>query len=89
MSKLNHTHPDVYEAFQSGLHPVRRSDREWAGLWTDLVIEQELMRSLKTSGGLTRGSGMSELQRAIWVMSRPACAQVNMTMQHLTGVHYN
>ena len=32
---------------------VRRSDRLWAGLSTDLVIEQVLMRSMKTSGGLT------------------------------------
>ena len=68
MSKLCETHPEVYAAFKKGLHPVRRSDREWAGLSTDLVIEQELMRSLKTSGGLTRGSRMSESQRAIWVM---------------------
>ena len=39
--------------------------------------------------GLTRGSRMSEHQRAIWVMSRPACAQANISMQHLTGVHHN
>ena len=89
MSHLHEKHPQVYEAFQHGLHPVRRSDREWAGLWADLGIEQELMHSLKTSGGLTRGTGMSELQRAIWVLSRPACAQVNICMQHLTGVHHN
>ena len=89
MSSLSETHPDVYEAFKEGLHPVRRSDREWAGLWTDLVIEQELMLSLKTIGGLTRGSRMSEHQRPIWVMSRPACAQANISMQHLTGVHHN
>ena len=35
------------------------------------------------------GSKMSESQRAIWVMSRPACAQVNISMQHLTGVQHN
>ena len=47
------------------------------------------MRSLKTSGGLTRGSGMSENQRNLWVLSRPICAQVNNSMQILTGVHKN
>ena len=85
---IKKTNEDVYRNFKEGLHPVRRSDREWAGLSTDLVIEQALMRSLKTSGGLTRGSRMSELQRNIWVLSRPACAQVNGTMQNLTGVHH-
>ena len=88
MSKLSDTHQDVYELFMRGFHPIRRSDREWAGLSTDLVIEQELMRSVKTSGGLTRGSRMSEIQRHIWVMSRPACAQINAAIQDLTGIKH-
>ena len=45
-----------------------------------------LMRSLKTSGGLTRGHGMSEQQKAIWTLSMPACASVNSSIQELTGV---
>ena len=53
MSELHKTHPYVHKSFQDGLHVVRRSDRYWSGLSTDLVIEQVLMRSLKTSGGLT------------------------------------
>ena len=86
MRRLPHTHPDVYQHFMDGKHCVRRSDRLWAGLSTDLVIEQDLMRSIKTSGGLTRGSGMSEFQRNLWVLSRPACAEVNKSMQSLTGI---
>ena len=66
MSRLHEDHPEVYQYFQSGLHVVRRSDRYWAGLSTDLVIEQVLRRSMKTSGGLTRGCGMTERQRLIW-----------------------
>ena len=42
-----------------GYHVVLRSDAFWAGLSTDLVIEQELMRSVKSVGGLTRGRGMT------------------------------
>ena len=53
MSQLEEQHPDIYQQFQEGLHVVRRSDRLWAGLSTDLLIEQVLMRSMKTSGGLT------------------------------------
>ena len=60
MTDLPNQHPDVYQSFLSGFHVVRRSDRLWAGLPTDLIIEQVLMRSLKTSGGLTRGRGMTE-----------------------------
>ena len=47
MEKLSISHPNVHRLFQEGYHVVRRSDRHWAGLSTDLVIEQMLMRSLK------------------------------------------
>ena len=43
MRNLRDDHPAVYRDFVSGLHVVRRSDCLWAGLSTDLVIEQELM----------------------------------------------
>jgi hypothetical protein len=46
------------------------------------------MRSLKTNGGLTRGSGMTEEQRAVWLLSTPACAEVNDAMQEVTGVSH-
>ena len=68
---------------------VRQSDRYWAGLSLDLIIEQVLMRSLKTSGGLTRRRRMTEQQHLTLLLSKPACADVNCAMQGLTGVSYN
>ena len=88
MFELLNTHPEVYASFISGLHVTRRSDRFWAGLSSDLMIEQVLMRSLKTSGGLTRGRGMSEMQRLTWLMSLAACADMSDAMQELTSVAY-
>ena len=72
----------------NGFHGVHHSDRFWAGLSTDLVIEQCLMRSLKTRGGLTRGCGMTETQRLMWVLSTPSCAEMNSAMQGFTNVTY-
>ena len=46
------------------------------------------MRSIKSSGGLTRGRGIGEAQRAQWILSIPACADYNSAMQELTGVGY-
>ena len=89
MSNLQKEHPEVYRKFIAGFHVVRRSDREWPGSSTDLVIEQVLMPSLKTSGGLTRERAMTEQQRLIWLLSMPACAETNRLMQELTGVQYN
>ena len=88
MQSLKDNHPVVHDLFQAGYHFVRRSDRYWGGLSTDLVIEQVLMRSVKSQGGLTRGRGMNEFQRLVWLLSMPACAQVNLAMQTLTGVRY-
>ena len=65
MSQIHVTNPGLHKYFINGLHVISRSDRFWAGLSPDLVIEQVLMHSLKTSVGLTRGRGMSERQRAI------------------------
>ena len=47
------------------------------------------MRSMKTSGGLTRCRGMTETQRLVWLMAHTVCAEVNNAMQQLTGVQYN
>ena len=52
--------PWLYQEFQDGFYAVRRSNRHCSGLWSDLTIEQMLMRSIKTCGGLTRGRGMTE-----------------------------
>lgn len=88
MLSLKETNPDVYALFTEGFHVVRRSNRFWAGLSTDLVIEQALMRSIKSTGGMTRGRGMSETQRAQWILSMPACSDINAAMQEFTGHKY-
>jgi len=60
----------------------------WAGISSDLAIEQALMRSNKTTGGLARGRRMSESQRVLWILSRPECAEMNDAMQTFTGTNY-
>lgn len=34
---------------------VRRTANFFSGTWTDMVIEQDLMRAIKVSGGLKKG----------------------------------
>ncbi|WAR04124.1 hypothetical protein MAR_019493 [Mya arenaria] len=48
MLRLPETNPDVYEAFISGKHVIRRSDRYWAGLSTDLM-NNAMQESYQTS----------------------------------------
>ena len=51
-----------------------------------MTIEQVLMRSLKTSGGLTRGRGISPSTIAKWVHSMPAASRVIDAMETFGGV---
>ena len=64
---------------------MRQSNRFWAGISSDSTIEQTFMRGAKTSGGLIRERGITELERAKWLLSMPACTQVNTAMQEVTG----
>lgn len=66
-----------------GYHTVRRSDRYWAGLWTDLIIEQVISR-----GGLTRGRGITESVCSTWIHSVHTCASVHEAMTSLTNLHH-
>ncbi|GFO01027.1 hypothetical protein PoB_002753200 [Plakobranchus ocellatus] len=85
MQTLQEQHPEVFSAFSAGYHVLRRSDRFWAELSTDLVIEQTLMRSMKSVRGLARGRDMGDSQLTQWLLSRPACADMHSSMQEVTG----
>ena len=88
MSELENRHPDVYLKFVNGRHVVRRSNKYWAGQSSEFVIEQTLMRSHKTSGGLTHGGGMNKEQRSLWTVSMPVTAMYNIAMQDFNNLTY-
>lgn len=88
LNNLEQTNSEVWQYFKARGFVARRSERHWAGLPCDLTIEQALMRSLKTSGGLTRGTGFSDVQRSIWVLSKPVCSNYIQQMEESTGILY-
>ncbi|XP_022240123.1 uncharacterized protein LOC111085509 [Limulus polyphemus] len=47
------------------------------------------MCSAKTTGELTRGRVMTEMQHLFWILLNPACAEINNTMQEFTSVTYS
>ena len=80
--------PAVFHKFVNGFHVIRCTNQYWAGLGSDLVIEQTLMWSLKSIGGFTRGSGMTEHQRTVWTMSAPIFSAYNYAMQDFNNSVY-
>ena len=87
MLNLETHNKHVFEMFQNGCHVIRRSNKFWGGL--GVVIEQTLMRTLKTAGGLTRGGGMSEAQRGRWTLALPLVTEYSLGMDDATGITYS
>ena len=84
MLSLENTNPEAWKCYNDGFFFVRRSDRFWAALSPDLVIEQVLMASLKNcKSGITHGRGTDEVQRLIWLFSRPAFAHLKTELDQL------
>ena len=48
---------------------MRMTKRFLGGMWIDLVIEQIMIKSAKSGGGLTRGRDMLESVRHNWIYS--------------------
>ncbi|CAG9761491.1 unnamed protein product [Ceutorhynchus assimilis] len=65
-----------YDKFCASFTIRRLPDKFWQGLWTDITIEQVLVRSMKSEGGLTRGRGLTEAVLGKWVLSMPESTRV-------------
>ena len=74
---------------KKGYHTVRRSDWYCAGLWTDLIIEQVMMRFLKTRGEIMRGGGMTDSIRLVWVGNMHRRVGIHEAMTILTNLKRN
>ena len=69
---------------EGGLFVIRRINRFWAGLSTDLTEEQTMMKPLKSRAGPTRGSGFTESVRILWIYSMHASASYQDALSSLT-----
>ena len=85
MRQLPQKDPWLYGQFLKGKHTVKMAESGFNAVWSDLGIEQSLMRSIKSRGGLTRGRGMTENVRDLWVMSLSSSASIQNALEDLTG----
>ena len=65
VAALERDHPEVYQQFLLGNYTVRHTHNNWSAIWTDLSVEQILMKSLKGRPGVI-GKGISENVMRIW-----------------------
>ena len=87
MRRLTKEHPWLYQMYMDdGRHAVQRTDHPINEIWTDLIIEQVLVRSLKTHGGpITQGRGMTESVRYQCVFIMHQQAAIHDVMAALTS----
>lgn len=92
MLELNETdRMDLFEYNKfctSGNFTIRRTDKYWSGIWTDMTIEQVLMRSMKSSGGSTHGRGITDSVTAKWILSSIVLTDVCNVMEEFCNVSY-
>lgn len=74
------------EFTNNGKFTIRRTEEFWSGTWSDMVIEQELMRSIKTMGGIISGRGITDSTLAKWVASMPFCSIVSNALENFCHV---
>lgn len=66
---------------------VRRTNQFWSGVWTDMCIEQYLMRSIKVVGGLSLGRGVSDDILLKWILCTPVCSEIIDSIETFTGTN--
>lgn len=90
MRKLKDTINDDYEftRFTEGFFTIRRTDKFWSGVWSDMTIEHVLMRSMKTQGGLTHGRGLSESVLTKFVLTMIILVEVCNAMENFCNVSF-
>ena len=71
---------------ESGYFTIRRTDKLWSGVWSDMTIEQVLMRAMKATGGLTGGRGISESTLARWIKALPLTVTLCNSLEDFAGV---
>jgi len=72
-------------SLEEGLFTVRRNKSlYWSGTWSDMAIEQCLMRAAKTSGGLINITHR-EAARTVWLLSAHVLLQYTDGLRAMTG----
>ena len=79
---------DDYARFTTrGYFTIRRTHHFWSGNFTDQTIEQDLMRMLKSAGGMTHGREITDSTLTNWVHSFPLTIPICKSLEQFTNVN--
>ncbi|KAK3931373.1 Glycerophosphodiester phosphodiesterase [Frankliniella fusca] len=81
--------PEHDRLCSQGFFSVRKNERLWSGNFSDQTIEMDLMRPMKSIGGITmhmHGRGITESTLAVWVGSMPYCSEIVQALEVFCGI---
>jgi len=79
---------DDYARFTThGYFTIRRTHHFWSGNFTDQTIEQDLMRMLKSAGGMTHGRKITQSTLTSWVHSFPFTIPICKSIEQFISVN--
>ena len=76
----------TFQRFTDGFFTVRRSNKFNSGTWTDMIIEQTLMKSMKMEGGLSRGRSTQESVLCKWVYGMHSMNAICDELEKFNGI---
>ncbi|XP_063235988.1 uncharacterized protein LOC134538524 [Bacillus rossius redtenbacheri] len=82
-TKLSEKELDLF--VNNGMFTIRRSGKFWSGTWSDMCIEQCLMRPMKAVGGLTHGRGITDSTLSKWILGTPFYLKVHEAVEEFLG----
>jgi len=78
-----------YQKFtEHGYFTIRRGDKFRTGTWSDMIIEQSLMKSFKGKEGITRGRSLQESVLCKWVLTTVVLQQVTDAIESFCNVSF-
>ncbi|KMQ90383.1 hypothetical protein RF55_9871 [Lasius niger] len=71
------TDDEFHKFTKESFFTIRRSDKHWCGVWSDMTIEQTLMRNMNSIGGITHGRrGFADNVLKKWIFGLSAAYHV-------------
>lgn len=83
---LNMPHNEYQEFTADGYFTIRRTEKYWCGVWSDMTIEQTLMKNMKSIGGITYGRGFTESVLKKWVFGLPVAHHLCESVERFSGI---
>lgn len=68
---------------------VRRTNKFNCGTWTDMTIEQSLMKSMKTEGGVSRGRSTHESVLCKWIYGMHATMAISEEIEKFCDLSFD